>query len=61
MERDGCIEKLRERGFKVEENQQGIIFCYECDDHEAFRSAVMATGYQRSFGSTPHRKDELRS
>lgn len=58
MTREKCIEKLRTEGYKAEEGQSGIVFCYECEDHDAFREAVKATGYDRSFGSTPHTKEE---
>lgn len=61
MERDKCIEALRAQGFKVEEDQHGVIYCYECEDRDAFRRAVMATGYKRSFGSTPRKKSEIRT
>lgn len=60
MDKDECIEKLKAIGYKVEESQKGIIYCYECDDAAAFREAVKSIGYNRSFGSTPHKKDELK-
>lgn len=61
MEKEKCIEVLQKQGYKVEEDQHGIIYCYECEDHEAFRKAVIATGYKRSFGSTPRKKNEIRT
>lgn len=60
MDKSKCIEKLRSMGYKAEESQKGLIYCYECEDHAAFTEAVKSLGYDRSFGSTPHKKDEIR-